>query len=68
MSGALDAQDPQPADHICDTEGVYLKHAAAILLLYASEKTQPHLEEPGVELGRFMQLQETRSLRMGYPT
>ncbi|KAI6096440.1 hypothetical protein EDD16DRAFT_1672491, partial [Pisolithus croceorrhizus] len=47
MSGALDAQDPQPADHICDTEGVYLKHAAAILLLYASEKTQPHLEEPG---------------------
>ncbi|KAI6168272.1 hypothetical protein EDD17DRAFT_1526563 [Pisolithus thermaeus] len=59
MSGALDAQDPQPADHICDTEGVYLKHAAAILLLYASEKTQPHLEEPGVELGRFMQLQET---------
>ncbi|KAI6102103.1 hypothetical protein F5141DRAFT_1241828 [Pisolithus sp. B1] len=59
MSGTLDTQDPQPADHICDTEGVYLEHAAAILLLYASEKTQPHLEEPGVELGRFMQLQET---------
>ncbi|KAI6117334.1 hypothetical protein EV401DRAFT_1970180 [Pisolithus croceorrhizus] len=39
MSGTLDAQDPQPADHICDTEGVYLEHAAAILLLYASEKT-----------------------------
>ncbi|KAI6110129.1 hypothetical protein F5141DRAFT_1278813 [Pisolithus sp. B1] len=59
MSGTLDAQDPQPADHICDTEGVYLEHAAAILLLYASEKTQPHLEEPGLELGRFMQLRET---------
>ncbi|KAI6117949.1 hypothetical protein F5141DRAFT_1201485 [Pisolithus sp. B1] len=47
MSGALDTQDPQPADHICDTEGVYLEYAAAILLLYASEKTRPHLEEPG---------------------
>ncbi|KAI6118314.1 hypothetical protein F5141DRAFT_1290342 [Pisolithus sp. B1] len=59
MSGTLNTQDPQPADHICDTEGVYLEHAAAILLLYASEKTRPHLEEPGVELGRFMQLRET---------